>query len=800
VKANNTICDSAFLSGGSVTTDCVAITVYPSVEPFATYLPSTCWKEGDGGSITTGPVLLSATASSWDVDGFLNSGTTGAAKINIDSNVDNDWLISPYYSIPSTGFRVKYSVGVTQWNGTVAPTTAWEADDFVQLLATTDGITWAVLKTYDNTNVPSALGQIDESDLSAYNGQTVRFAFRGVEGAANGGADVDFFVDNFTVEIVPVAISATGPAMPICQGTSTTLNVTSVNPNYVYTWSPSTGLSATTGSSVTATPGSTITYTVSAVDGFMATTGTVTVTVNPTPSTLTLTPASTTACANDIVPIVVTGGSVISNVKVGAGALSTASSSSPYRAFFGGQKTQSLYTAAELTALGFVSGSSISSLGYVSLAGTPIVMNNFTINAGLVSATTLGTAFIAGASTNVFSNAAYTPATGIGTIDYTLATPIIWDGTSNLLVETCFNNNNNGGTSANSLDIQGTTVAAGLNLNRAQDSVADVCTNLTAPTANTVRPNLRITFSAPATILWSSTTDLYTDAAATIPFNGINGTSPIYFKGSNSSTYSATATLGSCSSNTATTSITVNPIVTPTFAPISPVCLGDAIVLPTTSIEGVTGTWSPAVDNTLTTLYTFTPTLGLCSPTATLTVAVGTSTTWTAGTPNFWSNGLPTITSSAIIATNYAEVADIVACTLTVNNNAVVTIPSANNVTLNGALTVATGSTFTLSDSSNLIQSSDVTNIGDIIVNRTTPALMRLDYVLWSSPVANQNLLAFSPSTLVNRFYTYNPSSTFYETVVPSTTSFGGFRVFNSSKKQSPNNSNYLDRYFHRGS
>ena len=29
--------------------------------------------------------------------------------------------------------------------------------------------------------------------------------------------------------------------------------------------------------------------------------------------------------------------------------------------------------------------------------------------------------------------------------------------------------------------------------------------------------------------------------------------------------------------------------------------------LPATSLEGITGSWSPALDNTTTTIYTFTP-------------------------------------------------------------------------------------------------------------------------------------------------------------------------------------------------
>ena len=54
--------------------------------------------------------------------------------------------------------------------------------------------------------------------------------------------------------------------------------------------------------------------------------------------------------------------------------------------------------------------------------------------------------------------------------------------------------------------------------------------------------------------------------------------------------------------------ITVNPLITPTFTQVDPICNGDFLAaLPTTSNNGVTGTWSPAIDNTATTIYTFTP-------------------------------------------------------------------------------------------------------------------------------------------------------------------------------------------------
>ncbi len=52
--------------------------------------------------------------------------------------------------------------------------------------------------------------------------------------------------------------------------------------------------------------------------------------------------------------------------------------------------------------------------------------------------------------------------------------------------------------------------------------------------------------------------------------------------------------------------ITVNPLITPTFTQVDPICNGDVLALPTTSNNGITGTWSPAINNTATTLYTFT--------------------------------------------------------------------------------------------------------------------------------------------------------------------------------------------------
>lgn len=152
------------------------------------------------------------------------------------------------------------------------------------------------------------------------------------------------------------------------------------------------------------------------------------------------------------------------------------------------------------------------------------------------------------------------------------------------------------------------------------------------------------------------------------------------------------------------------------------------------------------------------------------TVSLGSTTTWNGSS---WSNGVPTSTSSAIISGNYNEAASLNACSLTVTNTAIVIIPSGYSVTLTNALVVENGSSFTLENNANLIQSSNIINSGNIIVKRNTSPLIRQDYVLWSSPVAAQQLLAFSPATLTNRFYTYDSATDKYLTISsPASTNF----------------------------
>ncbi len=116
-------------------------------------------------------------------------------------------------------------------------------------------------------------------------------------------------------------------------------------------------------------------------------------------------------------------------------------------------------------------------------------------------------------------------------------------------------------------------------------------------------------------------------ALPTTSINGITGSWSPTIDNTTTTTYTFTPTAGQCAT-TATLTITINPSVTPTFAAVGPYCSGASIpALPTTSINGITGSWSPAINNTATTTYTFTPTPGPCATTATLTITINSNVT-----------------------------------------------------------------------------------------------------------------------------------------------------------------------------
>ena len=114
----------------------------------------------------------------------------------------------------------------------------------------------------------------------------------------------------------------------------------------------------------------------------------------------------------------------------------------------------------------------------------------------------------------------------------------------------------------------------------------------------------------------------------TISNNGITGSWSPTFDPNNTITYSFIPDAGLCATATDMT-VVIIPTEPPTFNQIGPFCVGETIPsLPTTSTNGINGTWSPAsMDNTTTTLYTFSPNGGACIETANMTVTVLQETT-----------------------------------------------------------------------------------------------------------------------------------------------------------------------------
>ena len=89
--------------------------------------------------------------------------------------------------------------------------------------------------------------------------------------------------------------------------------------------------------------------------------------------------------------------------------------------------------------------------------------------------------------------------------------------------------------------------------------------------------------------------------------------------------YTFTPNVGQCTTTTLTTAtITILPNVSPNFALIPPLCSGSpAPILATTSPNGITGSWSPAlINNTIGGNYVFTPNPNQCSSTQTLNVVI----------------------------------------------------------------------------------------------------------------------------------------------------------------------------------
>ncbi len=116
------------------------------------------------------------------------------------------------------------------------------------------------------------------------------------------------------------------------------------------------------------------------------------------------------------------------------------STASPFRSTKNKFRIQYLFTAADLAAAGIPGAGNITSMtiNVVSKASTR-PYNGFTISMANSTAGNLNTGFQSGTFTEVF-NGNYTSVSGANTFNFT--TPFAWNGTSNVLINICFDNGN----------------------------------------------------------------------------------------------------------------------------------------------------------------------------------------------------------------------------------------------------------------------------------------------------------------------------------------------------------------------
>lgn len=141
-----------------------------------------------------------------------------------------------------------------------------------------------------------------------------------------------------------------------------------------------------------------------------------------------------------------------------------------------------------------------------------------------------------------------------------------------------------------------------------------------------------------------------------------------------------------------------------------------------------------------------------------------------------WNNGVPNKGIKAVISANFTSSSDLEACSLSITGTAQVVLQSNHTFTIVRNISVDPTASFIVQNNANLVQINHIANTGNITLLKESAPILRLDYTAWSSPVSGQNLLAFSPNTLSNRFYEYVSSgttpATAYNSVNPVVTDF----------------------------
>jgi hypothetical protein len=175
----------------------------------------------------------------------------------------------------------------------------------------------------------------------------------------------------------------------------------------------------------------------------------------------------------------------------------TTSGESPFSTFYHDQRTQYVFTAAELTAAGLLPGNITAIAFNITSVGSP-AMANFNVRMGHTANANAQSPWITGL-TLVRSINPWNPTTGWQTL--ALTTAFNWNGTSNLAVELCFDN---AGYSSN-FGVE-FTAATNMVYNRYADGLTGCSMTTAQGSLGSTSRRANIRFSGQITVTTSTTT------------------------------------------------------------------------------------------------------------------------------------------------------------------------------------------------------------------------------------------------------------------------------------------------------
>jgi len=156
-----------------------------------------------------------------------------------------------------------------------------------------------------------------------------------------------------------------------------------------------------------------------------------------------------------------------------------------FGSFYLGNKEQYLVTASELTNIGVTAGPITQVEFEVAVMNACPALSDFNVSIGHSMKTEM-TSWENGL-TPVYNSSSYTPHLGWNTFDF--ATPFVWDGSSNIVIEICSNNTSFTDLGNASVKRSNTSFISTLNKH---DDLADVCAMNTVSDSYSSRPNLKL--------------------------------------------------------------------------------------------------------------------------------------------------------------------------------------------------------------------------------------------------------------------------------------------------------------------